>query len=325
MMAEKEGILETESFRLVTRSDFDGIASAVLLKKLGLVKELKFVHPKDVQDGLVEITRDDITTNLPYSPSSHYSFDNHISELKRVGEQTNYVIDPTAKSSTRVVWKMFGGKKSFPDIDEDFIEAVDKSDSADFSIEDILNPQGWVLLSFIMDARTGLGRYKDFRLSTFDLMSNLVEMCMTMSKKDILNHPDIKERIKLLNEYKQKFIEQIRKNTTIYKNVAIVNMLNERKIYPGNRFMVYGLYPEINVSIHEFWRTINKVGVLAVGKSIFNRTNTVSIGELMLKYNGGGHRHSGSCQIRMDKMKEVENDILRTLTLPEYNKEYNKE
>ncbi len=317
-------IFEKETFRLVTRSDFDGIASAVLLKKLGLVHELKFVHPKDVQDGIVEINRNDITTNLPYSPNAHYSFDHHSSEIKRVGEgKHNYITDPTAPSATRVVWNMFGGKKSFPDIDDEFMEAVDKSDSADFTIEDILDPQGWVLLSFIMDARTGLGRFKDFRISNFQLMMEMVDMCMTMTKDEILSHPDVVERVEILHKYKDEFRSQLKRCTTVYKNVGIINLLNENVIYPGNRFLIYALFPEINVSIHNMWRTINKIGVFAVGRSIFNNTNTARIGELMLKYGGGGHKQAGTCQINADKMKQVQEEMLMVLTSPEYNIEEN--
>ncbi len=314
-MVEKD----EDKFRLITRSDFDGIASAVLLKKANVINELKFVHPKDVQDGVIEINRNDITTNLPYSPNAHYAFDHHHSEFLRVGSKHNYITDPNAPSATRVVWKMFGGKKSFSDISDDFLNAVDKSDSAKFSIDDILNPQGWDLLSFIMDARTGLGRFKDFRISNLQLMTDLVDMCLELPLEEILNNPDIKERIEVLMEYKEDFKKQLKSCTTMHGNVAFINLLNEQTIYPGNRFMVYALFPDANVSIHNMWRTINKIGVFAVGRSIFNKTNKANIGELMLKYGGGGHKAAGTCQIAVDKMNLVKNDILRVLNDPSNN------
>src|SRR5919206_2209302 len=126
-----------ERFRLVTRSDFDGLVCAALLKQLDMLDDILFVHPKDMQDGKIEIGPQDITTNLPYVPTAGLVFDHHDSETLRVeGERENYVIDADAMSAARVVYDYFGGKERFPLISEEMMEAVDKADSAQFDVED---------------------------------------------------------------------------------------------------------------------------------------------------------------------------------------------
>jgi len=306
----------SDTFRLVTRSDFDGIASAVLLKELGLIDEIKFAHPKDVQDGGVEITRRDITTNLPYSKNAHYAFDHHISEVMRVGEKSNYIVDARAPSATRVVYNMFGGKEAFPNISEEFISAVDKADSARFTIDEVMNPSGWVLLSFIMDARTGLGRFHHFRISNYQLMYDLVEYCRQLKNVDaILNLPDVKERVDLYMEHSDKYRQMLKRCTKIIGSVAYIDLLSEDVLYTGNRFIEYALFPMVNVSVRTMWRTMGKKVVFACGKSIFNRSNPVNIGELMLRFNGGGHKNSGTCQIDYENAINVRDTIITELNV----------
>ena len=146
-----------KQYRLVTRSDFDGLVCAVLLKHLNLINDIKFVHPKDMQDGKVDITSADITTNLPYVPSARLAFDHHLSETIRNEGADNHIIDPDAPSAARVVWSHFGGHDAFPSEWDELMAAVDKGDSAQFNQEEVLHPKKWDLLNFLMDARTGLG------------------------------------------------------------------------------------------------------------------------------------------------------------------------
>ncbi len=308
-------------FRLVTRSDFDGLVCAVLLKELDLIDEIKFVHPKDVQDGLVDIRQGDITTNLPYTKQASYVFDHHISELARVGQKSNSYINPESPSAARIVWDTFGGKKRFTNISEEMMTAVDKADSADYTIDDILHPTGWTLLSFIMDSRTGLGRFHNFRISNYQLMMNLIDFCRFNDPEEILEMPDVKERVDLYFSQQEKFVEQLKRQTTLYKNLAYIDLLNEETIYVGNRFMIYALYPEINVSMHAMWRINGQRIVYAVGKSILNRTNIVNIGELMLQYGGGGHGNVGTCQIDLDQAAAVKDDLISILTDPQYTQQ----
>ena len=286
------------SYRLVTRSDFDGLACALLLRTRGLVDEILFVHPKDVQDGKVAITDRDITTNLPYSPDCHLCFDHHASEAVRTAgaAKKNLVLDPSAPSAARVVWNHFGGAASFPGISELMMEAVDKADSANFTRNDILNPQGWELLSFLMDARTGLGRFHEFAISNYQLMMELINYCRDGSAESVLAKPHVAERVKVYREHELKFRQQVERCTTVHGKLALYDLRNEEQIYAGNRFVLYAVFPQCNLSATVMWGLKKQNTVIAIGKSIFDRSSKTDVGALCLKYGGGGHVAAGTCQ-----------------------------
>jgi nanoRNase/pAp phosphatase (c-di-AMP/oligoRNAs hydrolase) len=296
--------------RLVTRSDFDGLVCAVLLKKLDLIDDIKFVHPKDMQDGKILVTDRDITTNLPYVEGVGLAFDHHLSETIRVGKKENYIIDPDAASAARVVYRHYGGAERFPDVSEEMLAAVDKADSAQFTIDDILEPEGWVLLNYIMDARTGLGRFRNFRISNYDLMMQLIDACMNHTIGDILEMPDVKERADLYFEQEDRAIEQIKRCATVHGNLVVLDLRGEETIWACNRFMIYALYPKCNISIHVMWGVKRQNTVLATGKSILDRSSKTNVGELMLRYGGGGHEAAGTCQPDSDKAEEVLREVI---------------
>jgi len=301
-------------YRLVTRSDMDGLVCAVLLKELGMLESIKFVHPKDVQDGKVELGPNDITTNLPYSEKVHMAFDHHASEITRVGtENKNQVIIPAAPSAARVVYQHYGGKQAFPRISNELMTVVDKADAANFTMDDILHPGGWTLLSFLMDARTGLGRFKDFTVSNYDLMMALIDYCADHSIEQILQLSDVKERVDLYFELEEKFKDQITRCATVHGKVVVLDLLNEETIYPGNRFMIYAMYPQCTVSMHIIWGLQKQNVSFAVGKSILDRSASVRIGELMLEYGGGGHDAAGTCQIGTDLAGAVRGELIQKL------------
>lgn len=284
-------------FRLITRSDFDGLVCAVLLEELDLINDILFVHPNQMQEGEIEVSEDDISTNLPYTPGIFASFDHHLSEITRLGKHyDNHIIDPLAPSAARVVYNYFGGKKRFPDISVDMMDAVDKGDSAQFNKEEVIDAEGWPLLNFIMDSRTGLGRYRGFRVPNYELMMSLIDYCRRYDIDDILEHPDVKERVDLYREHEELAKEQIKRCTTVHGNLAVLDLREEEQIYVVNRFMVYALFPDCNISMHVLWGRAQQNTVFAVGKSIFNKTSNTNIGELMLTYGGGGHRNAGTCQ-----------------------------
>lgn len=289
--------------RLVTRSDFDGLACAMMLKELKIIDEIKFVHPKDVQDGKVELSENDITTNLPYDPRVSIAFDHHESEVDRtkaIETGNKLIIDPNARSAARVVYDYYGGKKAFPRLSEELLDAVDKGDSADFSIDEILNPSKWVLLHYIMDPRTGLGRFRDFRISNYDLMMELIDNCMNLSIDEILELPDVKERVNLYNEQAELFKQQLKRIVKVCGKVAVIDLRNEDVIYAGNRFMVYAMYPETEISVHVAWGFKKQNTAVMIGKSIVNKNSKVDIGMLCLSYGGGGHANAGTCQLAND-------------------------
>jgi len=292
-------------YRLVTRSDMDGLVCAVLLKHMGLVDEITFVHPKDMQDGKVAIGPNDITTNLPYVEGVYLAFDHHLSETLRNERRENHIIDPKAPSAARVVFDYYGGKERFPPRFEDMMIAVDKADAARFSQDDILKPEGWELLSFLMDARTGLGRFRDFRVSNYQLMMDLIDYCKDHTIEDILQLPDVDERVELYFRYQEEFEDQLRRCSRVYGNVVVLDLRNENTIYPGNRFMIYALFPQCNISVHILWGLKQQNTVLAVGKSIFKRDSATNVGELMLQYGGGGHEAAGTCQVENAEAETV--------------------
>jgi nanoRNase/pAp phosphatase (c-di-AMP/oligoRNAs hydrolase) len=303
--------LESERYRLVTRSDFDGLVCAVLLEQLGLVREILFVHPKDVQDGQVEIGPGDITTNLPYSPDAHLVFDHHHSEtLRNPTIAAKHIIDPNAPSAARVVYDHYGGAERFPDISPELMRAVDQADSAQYSLEEVLAPTGWVLLNFLMDSRTGLGRFRDFRISNYQLMMQLIEACQQHDIDEILNLPDVRERVDLYHRQTEAFVAQLRRCSSVRGSVVVVDLRDEEVIHAGNRFMVYALFPDCTVSAHVLWGKQRQNTVIAVGKSILNRTSAADIGALMLSYGGGGHANAGTCQVGHDEADRVVDELV---------------
>ncbi|MBD3841216.1 MAG: exopolyphosphatase [Campylobacterales bacterium] len=304
----------SKKYRLVTRSDMDGLVCAVILKQLDMIDDIKFVHPKDMQDGTIQITPNDIVTNLPYQPNAYLTFDHHESETIRNEKADNHIIIPDAPSAARVVYEYYGGKEKLPMIAQDMMEAVDKADAAQFSINDILNPKGWELLSFIMDSRTGLGRFREFRVSNYQLMMDLIDYCIDHTIEEIMQLPDVKERVDLYNKYQDDFIEQLQRCSTLHDNLVILDLRDEDIIYPGNRFTIYALFPDTNISIHVIWGFQKQNTVFATGKSIVNRSSKTNIGELMLKYGGGGHNAAGTCQIDNEKADEVLKELIETIT-----------
>jgi len=307
--------MRDQTYRLLTRSYFDGLVCAVLLKELGIIDDIKFVHPKDMQDGKIEITERDITTNLPYVEQAHLVFDHHLSETVRNAKPAiNHIIDADAPSAARVVYDYYGGASRFPAAWTEMMVAVDKGDAAQFSRDEILEPSGWVLLNFLMDARTGLGRFHNFTISNYQLMMDLIDKCKSMSIDEIMALPDVCERIDLYYEHEQMAIKQIRRCATVHGDLVVLDLRDEDTIYAVNRFMIYALYPDCNISIHVMWGLKRQNTVFAIGKSIINRSSDVNVGELCLRHGGGGHFNAGTCQVDNDEAGATLDDVVSTIT-----------
>ena len=300
-------------FRLITRSDFDGLVCAVLLKELDMIDDIKFVHPKDMQDKIIDITDKDITTNLPYVSGCHLSFDHHLSESIRNESVDNHIIDVKAPSAARVVYDYYGGKAAFPRISDDLMEAVDKGDAAQFNRDEVLNPTNWPLLNFLMDARTGLGRFREFTISNYQLMMELIDYCRDHTIEQILELPDVKERVDLYFEHEEAAKEQLQRCTVVHNNLAVLDLRDEEIIHPINRFAIYALFPDTNISIHVLWGLKQQNTVFAIGKSILDRSSKTNVGELCLQYNGGGHLAAGTCQVDNDQAKTVLADLIKKI------------
>lgn len=303
-------------YRLITRSDFDGLVCAILLKELGMLGDIKFVHPKDVQDGKIEVTGWDVLTNLPYVAGCYRCFDHHESEqIRNQGlDDEHYVLDAKAESAARVVYDYYGGPDRFAQISSEMLAAVDKADSARFTKNDVLNPEGWELLSFLMDARTGLGRFRNFRVSNYQLMMDLIDYCKDHSIDEILNLPDVVQRVDLYMSHHDNFADQIKRRSTVHGKLVVLDLRDEQTIYAGNRFKIYALHPECNISMHTLWGLKKQNTVFTIGKSIFNRTSTVNIGELTLQYGGGGHPAAGTCQVPNEDAERIKAELIARIT-----------
>ena len=296
--------------RLLTRSDFDGLACAVFLKEAGVIDHWKFVHPKDLQDGLIEVTQDDCLANVPFVEGCGLWFDHHSSEEERNAYKGKYKGESRySPSCAHIIYDYYGGRERFPRYD-DLLEAVDKVDSANLTFEEVLHPNDWILLGFIMDPRTGLGRFRNFRISNYALMEEMINWCSTMDIHEIMAEADVRERIELYWDQTEKFIDMVKQHTTVQNKIIISDLRGVDPIYTGNRFLIYGLYPDANISV---WIVNGKGGKgcsAAVGYSIMNRTCTIDVGALMLKYGGGGHRVVGTCQFSDDTMEEKLEQLL---------------
>ncbi len=283
--------------RLLTRSDFDGLACGTMLIELGLVDEWKFVHPKDVQDGVIDVTDNDIMANIPYVKGCKMWFDHHSSESERLGEHQEFEGESRlAPSAARIIYEYYGGKERLGHFEE-LVLACDKVDSGNLTVDEILHPTPWILLGFIMDPRTGLGRFREFRIPNYKLMEELMQQCRTDSIDQIMKNPDVAERVELYFEQQEKFIAMVREYTKIYDNLIVTDLRNVDTIYTGNRFLIYSLYPEQNISL---WIVDGRAKLnvaIACGYSILNKTSNTNVGSLMLQYGGGGHKQVGTCQV----------------------------
>jgi len=288
--------------RLITRSDFDGLVCGALLLEAGVIDCWKFAHPKDLQDGLVEVGPNDCLANVPYVEGCGLWFDHHSSEHERLELAGKYKGESRiTPSCARIIYEYYGGEAKFPKFGE-LMEAVDKVDSGNLTVEEIMDPKGWILIGFLMDPRTGLGRWRNFSIPNYQLMEKLLVDCRVLSTEEILADPDVQERVAVYREQVEKFKEMVEKHTRIEGNVILTDLRGVTPIYTGNRFLIYSMYPEQNISA---WIVSGREGQgcsAAVGYSILNRTATLDVGSLMLKYGGGGHKKVGTCQFSNENM-----------------------
>lgn len=283
--------------RLLTRSDFDGLACAAILKEINVIDSYKFVHPKDLQDGIVEVCENDVLANVPYVEGCGLWFDHHTSEAERLPGVNYRGLVQFIDSAAHVVYNYYQNAGYDLSKFDEMVAAVDMVDSAKLAVGDIVKPSGWVLLGFIMDPRTGLGRFRSFRISNYELMETLIDECRRSTISQILALPDIKERVDLYHKQNALFVDMLKNRTVLDGNVIYTDLRGVNPIYSGNRFLLYTLYPEQNISI---WVVDGKQNVnvaIAVGYSVINKTNSNDVGSVLLEYGGGGHRQVGTCQV----------------------------
>ncbi len=307
---------EVGAMRLLTRGDFDGLCCAALLKEAGVMDELAFVHPKDIQDGIVEVRSGDILVNVPYVEGAGMWFDHHVSEAVRLKKENIDVKDckgaaGKAPSTARVVWRYYGGDK-FPKRFEEMMQAVDKMDSAGVTRQEIEHPEGWTLLGFLLDPRTGLGRY-DFNRPAMEVLTDMVDWLRTMAVEEILALPDMKERVELYCSHEESFRNMLLEKTRVEGRVAFLDLRGVEEIYVGSRFLIYLLFPDCSSSVHVVWDYSKDNVVCSVGHSVVNRTCKVNVGMLLLEYGGGGHGRVGTCQLYAPTANETIEAIVQCL------------
>ena len=303
--------------RLVTRSDFDGSVCTAILEELGLVDDIFYVHPKDMQDNKIEVNENDILANVPFVEGCGLWFDHHSSERARLkldgkfkGASKN---SPSAAQVVYDYYKQFKGYAARLKKFEPLIEIAGKADSAKFTQKDILQPKGWSMLAFIADPRTGLGYKHSFTVSNFELMKRLPGLLRTKSIEEILNLPDFQERVKLYHEENVKYEQLITKAAIIKGNAIVIDLRDCEPIPAGNRFLEYVLYPEQNISLRIVDGKKKEFAMISVGRSIINRTSTIDVGTLVLKYGGGGHKRVGTCQVSYENVDQVVDEILNVI------------
>jgi len=302
--------MSDSKYRLVTRPDFDGIVCGALLEELDILDDAVFVHPNDMQAGRFAVGADDIVANLPYQPGAYMVFDHHVSERERVGGADGHVIVSDAPSTARVVYDHYGGAAAFPQISADVLDAVDKCDSAAFTTEELLMPTGWNLLHFVLDPRTGLEEFRDFDVSRDDLMRRLMTYCRHTPVEEILQLPDVVDRVNAF-VFNVEFAElQIERCSRENGHIVVTDYRTEKTTYPGNRFLVYGLYPNCQVSISLKKGLRDGMTEIAAGKSIVDRSSTANLGSILLSHGGGGHANAATCQVPDANVDGVLADIM---------------
>ncbi|MFO7838862.1 MAG: exopolyphosphatase [Desulfosalsimonadaceae bacterium] len=301
-------------YRLLTRGDLDGLICAVLLKYLDLIDEIQLIdHPSQMQAGEIAVTENDITTNLPYLPGVALAIDHHLSETLRNKRDSRHIIDPEAPSAARVVYNYYGGSNRFPEFFDEMMDGVDKADSGQFTKDEILHPDGWPLLNFLIDKRTGIEDWGSYRIGEEQFKLDIIGYCLQMPIQQILAVPDVMERVKVYFAYEQLYKEQLMASSVKVSNVIVMDFRGQPFIYPGNRFIIYALYPDCNVSVFIRNDGDSERVSISVGKSIIKQTSGVNIGELMLRYGGGGHRAAGACHVSGEQVKQVYEELIEAL------------
>ena len=303
--------------RLVTRSDFDGSVCTAILQELGLIDDILYVHPKDMQDNKIAVTQNDILANVPFVKGCGLWFDHHSSEHERLKLEGEFKgASKPAPSAAQVVYDYYKQKKDYADKlikFEELIQIVGKADSAKFTKEDILHPNGWIMLAFIADPRTGLGYKRNFTISNFELMKQLPELLRNKKVEDILSLSDFQERVMLYHEENKKYEALIKKSARIEGNAIVIDLRDCEVIPVGNRFLEYVLYPEQNISIRITNGKNKAFAMISVGNSIINHSSRVNVGSLTLKYGGGGHERVGTCQVTYEDVDRVVEEMLNVI------------
>ncbi len=292
--------------RLVTRGDFDGLVCSVIITSQESIDSISLIHPQDITDDRFEVRSTDILANLPYHPKCAKWFDHHLlTDNNPKPPQTYEGAYAVAPSAAGLVYDYYGGRNKLPQFEE-MVRQADRLDSARLTFDDVINPTGHVLLGYTIDSRTGIGAFEDyFRL--------LVDLLKSRPIDKVLRHPKVRELCEKILMDDSAFREVTQANSRVDGNVVITDFRGLDAIPTGNRFLVYVLFPDVNVSVRLHWGPGRRFVVAAVGHSIFNRTCRTNVGELMSRYGGGGHVGAGTAPIPADAVDSSVAEILAEL------------
>jgi hypothetical protein len=286
--------------RLVTRGDLDGLVCAVIISLHERVESIVLIHPQDITDGRMEITGQDIIANLPYHPNCAMWFDHHPHTATPSMRPIEFkgVFD-AAPSAARLVYEYYGGEARMPHYAE-LVRETDRLDSAQLEPSDVLDPQGWIAVGFTIDGRTGIGAFEEY---FHTLVGKLMHRA---TLEQVLENPEVQKRCAMLRDQDQAFREALRRHSRVDANVVVTDFRGLEQVPVGNRFLIYALFPQVNVSMRLQWGPQKRFQMLTLGHSIFRRTCHTDVGELCARYGGGGHRGAGSVPLMDDPEMQIQ-------------------
>ena len=287
------------AMRLVTRGDLDGLTCAVLLSVNEAVDGIALIHPQDITDGRAHIRETDIIANLPYHPDCALWFDHHLhTATANVPPESFRGSFGQAPSAARLVYEFYGGSALMPQFEE-LVRETDRLDSADLTPDDVITPSGYIQLGFTIDGRTGMGTFEKYFLHLVGLLKSGTPI------DQVLEEPAVRKRCDILESESRRFCEELRNHSRVEGNVVITDFRDLDHVPIGNRFLVYALFPEVNVSVRIHWGPNRTFPMALIGHSIFNRSCKTNVGDLAARYGGGGHRGAGSVPLMDEPEQQI--------------------
>ncbi len=275
--------------RLVARGDMDGLTCAVLITEMEKIDSVELIHPQQITDDEFEVTDQDILTNVPFHPKCSMWFDHHQPAVgNRMAPKDFRGKYQIAPSAARLVYDYYDS----PDLKrfEKLVDETDRMDAAKLKVEDVLDPKEYILMGFTIDSRTGLGDFKTYFMQ-------LVDWLKEYPIEQLLLIPEVKKRIEKMATERKNFSEVMKKRSWVEGNVIITDLREEDPVPVGNRFLIYTLFPEANVSVRLHWGPMKEYVMAVIGHSIFNRTCPTDVGKVVSRLGGGGHTGAGSAPV----------------------------
>ena len=305
--------------RLVTRADFDGLVCGALITKFESIDSYLFVEPKFMQDGLVEIRRSDIIANLPYHPNCTLWFDHHITNTTPdfpkpiMPGKGGFRLAPSA---ARVVCEYYtetaqlaegAARLSFLNSQRIvyLLQEADRIDAGKLTTEDVLNPQGYVLVSMTTDGK---------RAEDEPYWLRVIRLLRDATLEEVMKDAEVARRCQQVLDDQEKLRAILLERTTMKGNVIYCDLRGIKDIPDGNRFLIFTLFPQSNIQVKvEDDNQRENTTAISVGYNIFNPTSNVNVGELLKNYGGGGHKVVGSSRVPNDRAEQAIKEIVEAV------------